>query len=181
MHCPRCGQQQVSEEIKFCSRCGFPLALVGEILAQGGFLPQLADLDKDKKWLTRSLGFKLGLLWFIVLCFILLPLAAITKAPDQVIGGLFVIGFGGALLVSMLSFMFLPKRTRSTGTQSDAQNQTPQFSSGNSNRTNALPPQTTQPVSAYAPPANSWKAADTGDLSPRTVTEGTTKLLQKDE
>ena len=46
MYCPRCGQQQVSEEIKFCSRCGFPLGLVSEIIMHGGFLPQLADLYK---------------------------------------------------------------------------------------------------------------------------------------
>ena len=33
MYCPRCSQQQVSEETKFCSRCGLPLGLVSELLA----------------------------------------------------------------------------------------------------------------------------------------------------
>ena len=46
MHCPSCGQQQVSLETKFCSRCGFPLGVVSEVLAHGGFLPQLAELYK---------------------------------------------------------------------------------------------------------------------------------------
>ena len=43
MHCPRCGQQQISDQTKFCSRCGFQLGLVSELLMNGGFLPQLAD------------------------------------------------------------------------------------------------------------------------------------------
>ena len=97
MHCPRCGQQQVSEAIKFCSRCGFSLGLVSEILAHGGFLPQLADLDdKGNKWLTRNFGLKISLLWFLLLDFILVPLAAITDAPGEVIAFLAVVGFCGA-------------------------------------------------------------------------------------
>jgi hypothetical protein len=35
MYCPRCGQQQVSEEMRFCSRCGLPISGLIEWLAQG--------------------------------------------------------------------------------------------------------------------------------------------------
>jgi hypothetical protein len=184
MHCPRCGQQQVSENIKFCSRCGFPLGLVSEILAQGGFLPQLADLENTgKKWLTRNFGLKISLLWFLLVCFILVPLAAITKAPGSVVAGLSIIGFCGALLITALSFLFLSNEKKFVPGHSDFPNQasTPQHLSGTQHQT-ALPPPTSQPVSSYAPPmAGSWKAPDTGDLVPNSVTEGTTKLLQKDE
>lgn len=184
MHCPRCGQQQVSEDIKFCSRCGFPLGLVSEILAHGGFLPQLADLqEKGKNWLTRNFGLKISLIWFLLICFILVPLAAITKAPGGIIAGLSIIGFCGALIMTVLSFLFLSNEKKSSQWPNElpAGNFAPQFMSGNQKQT-ALPPQTSQPVSAYAPPAaGSWKAPDTGELVPRSVTEGTTKLLQKDE
>ncbi|CAN5540859.1 hypothetical protein BH10ACI1_BH10ACI1_07280 [soil metagenome] len=182
MHCPRCGQQQVSEEIKFCSRCGFPLGLISEIIAHGGFLPQLADLHKDKKWLTRNFGLKISLIWFLLITFILVPLAAITKAPGGVVAGLSIIGFCGGLLLTALSFLFLQKETKPYS-QNEFQNENyaPQFLGGNSNQA-ALPPQTSQPVSSYVPPlAGSWKAPDTGELVPHSVTEGTTKLLQKDE
>ncbi len=183
MHCPRCGQQQVSEDIKFCSRCGFPLSLVSEILGHGGFLPQLADLDgKSKKWLTRNFGLKISVLWFLVLCFILLPLAAITKAPGPVVAGLAIIGFCGALFISALSFLFLEKEKKFQPGQIDFSGEPgAPYLGGGKNQT-ALPPPTSQPVSAYAPPgAGSWKAPDTGELIPHSVTEGTTKLLQKDE
>ena len=33
MFCPKCSQQQASEEVRFCSRCGFQLGVVKAILA----------------------------------------------------------------------------------------------------------------------------------------------------
>lgn len=38
MYCPNCGQQQMSEEMRFCSRCGLALTGLAEWLA-GGILP----------------------------------------------------------------------------------------------------------------------------------------------
>lgn len=36
MYCPRCGQQQISEEMKFCSRCGLLLSgLAGWLVERG--------------------------------------------------------------------------------------------------------------------------------------------------
>jgi hypothetical protein len=39
MYCPKCGQSQVSADVRFCSRCGFPLVVVGDLLVTGGVLP----------------------------------------------------------------------------------------------------------------------------------------------
>jgi hypothetical protein len=36
MYCPICGQQQISDEMKFCSRCGLSLSNLAEWLAHGG-------------------------------------------------------------------------------------------------------------------------------------------------
>jgi hypothetical protein len=184
MHCPRCGQQQASEDIKFCSRCGFPLSLVSQLLTYGGYLPQLADLNnKDKKWLTRNFGLKIALIWFLLIDFILVPLAAITKAPGEFIPALAVIGFCGALLIAALSVLFLPKEVKYPSMPNEFPNQpaAPQYLGGNQNQ-NALPPPTSQPAASYMPPvAGSWQAPETGEIVPRSVTEGTTKLLQKDE
>lgn len=36
MFCPKCSQQQVSDETRFCSRCGFPLSAVRELVASDG-------------------------------------------------------------------------------------------------------------------------------------------------
>jgi hypothetical protein len=36
MYCPRCAQQQISDEMRFCSRCGLPLSGLPEWLASNG-------------------------------------------------------------------------------------------------------------------------------------------------
>src|SRR5215510_8025818 len=38
MYCPKCGQQQISDEMRFCSRCGLALSGLAEWLG-GGSLP----------------------------------------------------------------------------------------------------------------------------------------------
>ena len=42
MYCPNCGQQQVSEEMRFCSRCGLALSGLTEWMA-GGMLVRRAE------------------------------------------------------------------------------------------------------------------------------------------
>jgi endogenous inhibitor of DNA gyrase (YacG/DUF329 family) len=42
MFCPNCGQQQVSDEMRFCSRCGLALTGLAEWLA-GGMLVRRAE------------------------------------------------------------------------------------------------------------------------------------------
>jgi hypothetical protein len=39
MYCPKCSQQQLSGEQRFCSRCGLPLAGVELLLANDGLIP----------------------------------------------------------------------------------------------------------------------------------------------
>ena len=43
MYCPNCGQQQVSDEMRFCSRCGFALTGLADWLAGSAMLAKRAD------------------------------------------------------------------------------------------------------------------------------------------
>ena len=52
MFCPRCSQQQVSDEVRFCKGCGFALTDVAEALQNNGVVnrtvvPSTAQLKKD--------------------------------------------------------------------------------------------------------------------------------------
>lgn len=70
MHCPDCGQQQVSTETRFCSRCGLPLLLVSEIVANRGYLVRPAEpakLDAKKQFLSRKTGVFAGISWILIL------------------------------------------------------------------------------------------------------------------
>lgn len=182
MHCPRCGQEQISAEIKFCSRCGFQLGLVSEILFHGGTLPQLADLPKNKKWLTRKNGLKFSILWFLV--FLAFTMLGGLAGGDEAAGFFFILGMMGALIMIVLSFLFLPKAQKEFQNQNIMQSaQQPAQFTGTTQNQYALPPPQTQSAQSYMPPpANSWKAPDTGELArPGSVTEGTTKLLRKED
>ena len=180
MYCPRCGQQQMSEETKFCSRCGFPLSLVSEILAHGGFLPQLAELYKSKKWFTRKNGVVFSILWAIFFLLFLASLFGIADAPELA-GVSAVIGIFGGLMWLIASVVFLKSPSKDSLAANDLLSNA---TVNNLYQTNqkVLPPQHSQPAQSYVPPVNAWKAPNTGEYAkPPSVTEGTTKLLKNDE
>jgi hypothetical protein len=181
MYCPNCSQQQTSGETKFCSRCGLPLGLVAEILAHGGFLPQLAELGKKRKIFTRRNGLLLALFWFMFFVLILAPLGGITGAPKEIPAAMALFGTIGSLFFIVISFAILKKEPKVF--DMPAQIIEPATSSvKNLYQKNqmALPPQQSIPVSSYVPPAReNWR--DTKDLVRPSVTEGTTKLLKDDE
>lgn len=184
MFCPRCSQEQVSEEIRFCSRCGLPLELAAQLVANDGSLPQLEeDYNKKKSRLTRSKGLKFGLIWFVILTIVLAPFFAIMEA-DALPEITAFLGFAGGILITLFSLIFLKNepKTSKTAEQNLSQKWKDKDALHGKTNQNALPPQQSIPTSTYVPPVNSWKAPDTNNLSnPGSVTEGTTKLLEKDE
>ena len=180
MHCPRCGQQQVSEDIKFCSRCGFPLGLVSEILAHGGFLPQLADLHKTKTWFTKKNGVMFSLFWFIFFLFIMTPFWGILDV-DKMSGISAIIGIFGGLMWLIGSLVFLKSSKQPQNISTAIPQNTFQTNSQIQGvpQQQALPPQQSIPVSNYVPPG-SWR--ETNDLVElNSVTDETTRMLYNKE
>lgn len=178
MFCPRCGQEQISENTRFCSRCGFLLETVSEVLANGGVLPQLLELKGKKPFFTRRNGLIISVFWFMLFVLILTPFWGILDV-DALAGMSAVIGvFGG--LMWLIASLLLFKNTSGRFSPEPALPTAYQNLGGAAQ--NVLPPQQTQPVESYVAPANNWKAPNTGDLvRPASVTEETTKLLQKDK
>lgn len=181
MYCPRCGQQQVSDQTKFCSRCGFQLSLVGELLIHGGFLPELADVYRKKKFLNKKNGVVLSFFWFMFFLFIMTPVWGILDV-EVLAAASAVIGIFGSIMMLTASLVFLPKSTVSIELPvREVQHGGPAGLYGNQSQ-NALPPEQSIPASNYMAPQGEWRAPDTGDLArPGSVTEGTTKLLRKNE
>ncbi|HVF30459.1 MAG TPA: hypothetical protein VNA22_05785 [Pyrinomonadaceae bacterium] len=179
MHCPTCGQQQVSDETRFCSRCGFLLTGVAEVVANNGIVRSPRSGITGKPDSLRRRGIKQGVFIFL-LALLFVPLTAlIALALDiepylpAITALLFVVG---GLLRTVYALMF---ESGSPNVLDDAP--TPAISSGTDNR-GALPPSQSIPVSAYTPAAGSWR--DTNDLQrqpPGSVTDTTTKLLQKED
>ena len=183
MYCPRCGQQQISDQTKFCSRCGFQMSLVSELLLNNGFLPQLAELyNKRSGWLTRKNGLMFSLFCFLFFLFIMTPFWGIVDV-DELSGISAILGIFGGLMLMIASLVFLkkPTPTPNFAYEQMMQAQAASLYGANVNQV-ALPPQQTQPATAYTAPHGAWRTPDTGEFAvPGSVTDSTTKLLNKDE
>lgn len=179
MHCPNCGQQQASPELKFCSRCGFPLGLIAEVLAHGGFLPRLAELNKKKTIFTKKNGVMVGVFWMILFMMLIPSIIGIAGGPDEAMGITAVIGVFGGMMMIIASLVFLQSSKQSPFVPQHMPPSTAPQGLYGANQA-ALPPQQSIPTSAYSPPhSGSWR--DTKDLEPSSVTESTTRLLEKEE
>ncbi len=175
MHCPKCGQQQISEETRFCSRCGFLLTGIAEVVASGGLIPEQRSGITGTSNSPRRRGIMQGLFIFL-LSFLIVPITAMISIalniePFLVAIAAVLFGVGG-LLRTAYAFMFESGAPRSTFNErllSEARSPA------------ALPTSQSIPASAYTSPAGAWR--DTNDLQhqPGSVTDSTTKLLQKDE
>ena len=184
MYCPRCGQQQISNETKFCSRCGFQMGLVGELIANNGFLPQLQALYNQKpRFFTRKNGVIFTTLWFIFWVMMVPAFFGIANEDDAA-GVSAVFGLFTSLMLLIFSLGVLKKspKTYHFPVLEVPQGQQAQGLYGPPVH-QALPPQQTQPAQAYTAPQGAWRTPDTGELTrtPGSVTETTTKLLKNDE
>lgn len=181
MHCPSCGQEQVSANTKFCSRCGFQLDLVAELLANGGFLPQLAQLDAKKTLFNKKNGVMFAVLWFFFFVMFMTPVWGILDV-EELAAISAVTGIFGSILILIFSLVFLPSSKAPAPTRFASPQNIPHGLYGRPEQQRQLPPEQFQPANVYNAPQGNWRAPDTGELvTPGTVTEGTTKLLSKEE
>ena len=177
MHCPKCGQQQISEDTRFCSRCGLLLTGIAAVVANDGVVrPPKSNIAGEIDSPKRK-GIKKGFFIFLLML-LFVPLGALLSLalelePFLPVVAIFLFG-GGGILRMIYALMF------ESGVGVPVGGSKPAFQGGVENR-DALPPAQSIPASAYSSPAGSWR--DTNDLQrkPGSVTDSTTKLLQKDD
>jgi hypothetical protein len=181
MFCPQCGQQQTSAVIRFCSRCGFPLDGVIQLLGTGGMLPVYRTPDEPVAVSPRRKGVKQGALLFL-LGILLVPILGVFASYG---GGRFleilaalaaIICFMGGPLRMLFAAVFeegAPKPVRVYGAPAHM-HAPPQF--GPRVQVPALQPPPARPQ------APGWRRPNTAELvNPPSVTENTTRLLDKED
>ena len=178
MYCPQCGQQQVSDVIRYCSRCGFLLDGVTVVVARGGTLPTQYVQPAHKQLSPRDKGVRQGALMMLS-TLLLVPLVAIFAVaildlPGVIVGITAITLVLGGLLRIFYALLLEEPVARMNSDSTSAQSGTPQF--GRPAQHSALPP-----ASADAMPA--WRSRpNTAEIyQPPSVTENTTRLLNKDE
>jgi hypothetical protein len=183
MHCPQCGQQQVSGELRFCSRCGFPLAGVTELLATGGSLPVVEAATGKKRHSPRYEGVRQGVIMFF-LGAVIVPLLGILNSfqphdatlLDLLVPITAVLFFVGGFVRILYALIFEEGATPSAHVQNASFPYVPPVASSRLStgaRGTALPPAQSIPVSSWRQPHNTAEI-----VRPPSVTENTTRLLK---
>jgi hypothetical protein len=173
MYCPSCGQQQVSNEMRFCSRCGLALHGVAEWLAGGRMVatpppeaaPSPQPLSPRRKGIRRAAK----LMFFSGAIFPIFLMIAIAEDEGALIVPFFL--FFISLAWMLYARLFSDPNPKVTNKQA------------------AQPPRLVQmPAHAPLPPASTIPISDmrgtqvrTNELAqPPSVTENTTRFLDKE-
>ena len=167
MYCPRCGQQQISDDMKFCSRCGLPFGGLATWVASGGPTEaQFASTSPRRKGIRR--GAKI-----LFLSAVLFPLfLGFSLLIDEPVP-LFV---PFAIFLAGISIM-LYSRLFGEEDKTLTKYQVPQTRLGAPFVNSALPPAPNLPIDSI----QTHKARTAEIVQPPSVTENTTKLLDNEE
>jgi hypothetical protein len=171
MFCPKCGQQS-PDEVRFCPRCGLQLDGLAAYVASNGHAPAAAPDPRAPLMTARRRGMRRGAkLMFI--CAVLLPAAALLAFEDDAPGPLLLVctTFLAGLAWLVYSWLFsdnvLPvgKRAKRRDRDLAAAGDNPALGTPQFTPTPLFNQQRSNTAEIYRPPS---------------VTENTTKLLDKD-
>lgn len=180
MFCPRCGQQQATDSMRFCSRCGFAMEGTMHILAHGGMLPLYQANEGEKTISPRRKGVKQGAL-LMLLGAIIVPIFGVMSgfAPGRLEN---VFAFFAALS-AIICFLGGPLRMLFAAIFEEGAKQPYQFPPPSTYNAAAIPPARVAALPpAQANPAAQWRQhPHTAEMvAPPSVTDSTTKLLDKE-
>jgi len=161
MFCPKCSQSQASEDMRYCSRCGFPLCGVAELVANDGTLPVKSPNGSDvtrRKLISKGWG-AITVINLIVAPFVIVGVQSVEAV-------LIYLFFFLEFLCSGFGWMIYTRPAREDREFPEQK--------GVSSRDahSALPPNRNSSAGLFGHQTNEL-------LIPTSVTEGTTKLLEK--
>jgi len=176
MFCPQCGQQQPSDAVRFCKRCGMALDRLAEFVAGGGALTA-AGAGAARTLTQRQKGTRMGLLVMIAGLLFGGIAVLLTAMNDDLF--LFIPVASVVFMVGVVRFLY------GVLLEEDAPHAPPPAPADEALRPAiepaaraALPHARAVPVSAHTA-----RGPDTNDMaSPRpSVTEQSTKLLEEEK
>jgi hypothetical protein len=170
MYCPRCGQQQISDEVRFCPRCGLSLASVPVLLtggeARAASEGASAGGGRTLKRAQMRRGAKL-MFFSAVLAPIFLAISIASDSPGPLVVPFMVFLVG---LAWMLYYVLFGEEIPQAGVAAGRK----EFR--DSRNAPALSPSTFAPASGFG-----QRRANTSDMAqPPSVTEQTTRLLDEE-
>lgn len=172
MYCPNCGQQQLSDNTRFCSRCGISISGLAEWLAGG----ELVVRDKENATMIsaspRRKGIRRGaklMFWSGVLVPVFFFFSLLIGAPIPMLIPITVFLIG--LSVMLYARLFGEEMSHGGGHQTQPSSLGAMFGSS------ALPPASNNMTNRV----DEQQVRTSELIKPPSVTEHTTKLLENDQ
>ena len=174
MYCPKCSQQQVSDDMRFCSRCGFSLIAVKELIERGGAINGPEAGARADQLARKQRGIRIGAS-MMLLSLVLTIFGGLLTAIDDDLAVLllfpvlcFVIGF-----ILVIYGVFL--KGKRTARLKQPQPIMPGQLSPHPDRPELSAPRVA-PIESF-----SGHRVQTAEMShPPSVTENTTRLLDEE-
>jgi MFS family permease len=167
MFCPQCGQQQNSNTVRFCSRCGFALDTVSELLTDGG----------ASKALRRGV-WQGAMLMLMVFGIVGAPVLAYILTHDWVrfrfIPICMFLSFMAALARILYALIFEGQHSRFKQGSLPPGKVAADAQFGSGERYAAITPAQSVPVGVWR------EQVSTAEVQPLSVAESTTKLLENE-
>ena len=178
MYCPRCSQEQISDEMSFCSRCGFSLSAVKELVATGTGLVFPTGAAHRPQPSRGQRNARIGA-WLMLLSLALTIVVAMLTGIDDgfaVLGLIPFLCFITGFIWMLYGVFFADKRAKAK--QLAAPPQVPMMPGqfGSEARSPQLFAPRVAPVESFTP-----HRAKTAEIrQPSSVTENTTRLLDEE-
>jgi hypothetical protein len=170
MFCPKCGQQS-SDEVRFCPRCGLQLAGLAAYVAANGHTPAAAPVPRAPVMTARRRGMRRGAkLMFI--SGVLLPAAALLAFEGDAPGPLLLVLTAGLAGLAWLIFSWL--FNDNTVPVADRAARKRDLAAAGDRPALGAPQFTPTPL------FNQQRGNTAEIYQPPSVTENTTKMLDKD-
>lgn len=171
MHCPQCGHEQTSGKIRFCTRCGFALNDVKELL-----IPNSREIKKKSK---IGKGVRQGLALFLFGLVLVAFLAMLSEAgivPRIFVNIAALVFCMGGVVRMAYPFLYGEGVSHEKKDTSLEFEEATQSLAGANVTGNSLPQAQSSPFITFG--ARNYDTAEI--LQPSSVTEPTTKLLKND-
>ncbi|HMF55579.1 MAG TPA: zinc ribbon domain-containing protein [Pyrinomonadaceae bacterium] len=180
MFCPKCSQQQVSDETRFCSRCGFQLGVVKALLVADGLpLTQEAGAQKaDRSLRKRDLTIGAMLMFFAALLVFAITVDLPPSHSARIIFLIIVWLLLSVLIniVPLVRYLFHGDSSSTASNDSLSNVVSGLIQKPGAASRNALPPAQSIPATNFG--GQRLKTAEV--VEPPSVTERTTNLLSNE-
>ena len=183
MYCPRCGFEQLNSDTRFCSRCGFLMEGMMEVIVNGGLPPVLFNKSDQSAISPRKKGVMQGgmlMLSGVIIVPLLGILSTLLNFNETLIGLAAIVTFLGGFVRILFALIFQSSIPVVSENEDGLIDAVKQNLIDKARGKKALSPEQSVSASEYiSPEQGKWR--DTNDLVKTSVTENTTKLLDEDE